>query len=86
MMMMMVFCSVIPGRMSQQVELQWFAKTETTVEMGMCGSPVLSADGQKIIGIVEGVVTSEAKIPSYVTTDIVNHAVLIVRLLSIIFF
>ena len=49
-------CHVKPSEPDTQTRvLQAFASTESVLEMGMCGGPVLNAAG-KCVGATEGVV------------------------------
>lgn len=46
---------VVGGTYELASPAQWFASTDETLSMGMCGGPVLSGDG-KCLGMLEGIV------------------------------
>lgn len=50
--------TVVRGALLGRTDLQTFARTESTLEWGMCGGPVVAggADGRECVGIVEGIV------------------------------
>jgi hypothetical protein len=48
----------VPGVLLARSPAQVFAHTGTTLELGMCGGPVMDGDGA-CVGVVEGIVPSE---------------------------
>lgn len=49
---------MIAGRVVARTPLQVFAKTDTILEMGMCGGAVIHEETGECVGIVEGIVPS----------------------------